>query len=125
MNQVFPKTVQGTIYIKIYLLVLINVFHNNTKTMCNIFPDLVLHLFTFICFPLNSYFTKCLDFMKLCTHDFSRIHFSYHAKLFTKLVYNSIFVIVYELFEIIFSRLCLMHTRVMIRSTDRGIQILH
>ncbi len=35
-----------------------------------------------------------LDFIKLCTHDFSRITFA--AKLSTNLVYNSIFVIDYE-----------------------------
>ncbi len=69
-------------------------FTTMQRAMCNILPDLVLHIFTFICSPLNSYFTKCLDFIKLCTHDFSRITFA--AKLSTNLVYNSIFVIDYE-----------------------------
>ncbi len=69
-------------------------FTKMQRAMCNILPDLVLHIFTFICSPLNSYFTKCLDFIKLCTHDFSRITFA--AKLFTNLVYNIIFVIDYE-----------------------------
>ncbi len=110
------------------------------RAMCNILPDLVLYLFTFICSPLNnlfiqikSYFTKCLDFIKLCTHDFSSVTF---AKLSTNLVYNSIFVLHYDyifchlLFFIkmklsIFSRLCLTHKRVTIRLTHRSIEILH
>ncbi len=50
-----------------------------------------IYIYIYIC-----YFTKCLDFMKLCTHDFSRITFA--AKLSTNLVYNSIFVIDYECF---------------------------
>ncbi len=63
--------------------------------MCNILPDLVLHIFTFICSPLNMFISlNVLDFIKLCTHDFSRITFA--AKLFTNLVYNIIFVIDYE-----------------------------
>ncbi len=38
--------------------------------MCNILPDLV-HLFTFICSPLNKvfFFTKSLDFIKLLCFD--------------------------------------------------------
>ncbi len=43
-----------------------NVFYNSTQEQYIIFlPDLVLHLFTFICSPI------ILDFFKLlCTHDF-------------------------------------------------------
>ncbi len=68
-------------------------FTTMQRAMCNILPGLVLHIFTFIC-STKCYFTKCLDFIKLCTHDFSRITFA--AKLSTNLVYNSIFVIDYE-----------------------------
>ncbi len=57
------------------------------RAMCNILPDLVLHIFTFICSPLNNVISQCLDFIKLCTHDFSRITFA--AKLSTNRVYNS------------------------------------
>ncbi len=64
--------------------------------MCNILPGLVQHLFAFICSPLNIFFTKSLDFIKLCTivHDFSRVTFA--TELSTNLVYNSIFVIDYD-----------------------------
>ncbi len=83
--------------------------------MCNILPDVVLYIFTFICSPLNNVISLRLHFIKLCTRDFSRITFA--AKLSTNLVYNSIFVIVYDIFDIIyffikkmklsvFSRLC-------------------
>ncbi len=63
------------------------------RAMCNILPDLVLHIHFYL-FPTKCYFTKCLDFIKLCTHDFSRITFA--AKLSTNLVYNIIFVIDYK-----------------------------
>ncbi len=64
------------------------------KAMCNILPDLVQHLLTFICLPLNYglFFTKSLEFIKLlCTHDFSRVTFA--TELSTNLVYNGTFVI--------------------------------
>ncbi len=35
-----------------------------------------------------------LDFIKLCSHDFSRVTFA--TELYTNLVYNSIFVIDYN-----------------------------
>ncbi len=63
--------------------------------MCNILPDLVQHLLTFICLPLNYggvFFTKSLEFIKLlCTHDFSRVTFA--TELSTNLVYNGTLVI--------------------------------
>ncbi len=101
-------------HIYIYLLVVKYIHEKQYKEQC--VPDSVLHLFTFICSPLNKcYFTKCSYFIKLCTHDFSRITFA--AELSTNLVYNSIFVIDYDyiffhlfFFKIklsIFSRLCL------------------
>ncbi len=59
-------------------------------------------------------FPLILDFIKLCTHDFSRVTFA--TELSTNLVYNSIFVIDYNYICInlffftiklsIFSRLC-------------------
>ncbi len=66
--------------------------------MCNILPDLVLHLLTFICSPLNNVDSpKCLDFIKLVwmwTHDFSRASFA--VDLSANLVQNSICVIDYD-----------------------------
>ncbi len=53
--------------------------------MCNILPDLVIHLFSYI---VNK--NVSLGFLKLlCTHDFA-------AELSTNLVYNSVFVIDYD-----------------------------
>ncbi len=49
------------------------------RAMYNILPDLVQHLFTFICSPLSNFclfFSQSLDFIKLCTHDFSRVTFA-------------------------------------------------
>ncbi len=69
-------------------------FTTMQRAMCNILPDLVLHIFTFICSPLNNVISL-FHFIKLCIYDFSRITFA--AKLSTNLVYNSIFVIDYEL----------------------------
>jgi len=65
--------------------------------MCNVLPDLVLELLSFICFPLNNdiFFTKCSDFIQLlCT--FSRLNFSrlnFTAELPTNLVYKIIVVV--------------------------------
>ncbi len=61
------------------------------------------------------FFPLILDFIKLCTRDFSRVHFA--TELSTNLVYSSIFVIDYNYICIhllffftiklsIFSRLC-------------------
>ncbi len=71
-------------------------------------------------------FSLTLDFIKVCTHDFSRVNFA--SELSTYLVYKSIFVINYYYIFIhllfffkvmlsIFSRLCVKHKRVMSRST--------
>ncbi len=79
-------------------------------------PDLVLHVFTFLCSPI---IILILDFIKLlCTHDFSRVTFA--TELSTNLVYISIFVIDYYYLFIhllffftvklsIFNRLCVKH----------------
>ncbi len=89
-------------------------------------PDLVLHLFTFLCSPI-IFLKLILDFIKLLrTHDFSRVTFG--TELSTNLVYKSIFVLNYNYISIhllffftvklsIFSRLCVKHKRVMSRST--------
>ncbi len=54
----------------------INVFYNNKNSNMYIFPDLVLHLFTFLCSPI-MFFAQNLDFIKLlCTHDLSRVTFA-------------------------------------------------
>ncbi len=97
----------------------------------NIFlPDLVLHLFTFLCSPI-IFVSQILDLMKLlCTHDFSRVIIA--TELSTNLVYKSIFVIDYYYIFIhllffftvklsIFSRLCVKHKRVMSRPTHTEI----
>ncbi len=95
---------------------------------------LVLHLFTFICSPINICFSLILDFIKLCTHDFSRVNFA--AELSTNLVYKSIFVIDYNYIFIyllffftvklsVFSRLCVKHKRVISRSTYTEIYKLY
>ncbi len=56
--------------------------------------DLVLHLFTFLCSPIN-FLPHILDFMKLlCTHDFSSVNFA--TELPTNVVYKDIFVIDYN-----------------------------
>ncbi len=50
------------------------------------FPDLVLHVFTFLCSPINL-FSQIFDLIKLlCTHDLSRVTFA--TELSTKLVYK-------------------------------------
>ncbi len=49
-------------------------------------PDFVLHLFTLRCSPINVFFSLILDFIKLCTHDFSRVTFA--TELSTYLVYK-------------------------------------
>ncbi len=81
-------------------------------------------------FP-NIYFSLILDFIKLCTHDFSRVTFA--TELSTNLVYKSIFVIDYYNYIAIhllffftgklsiFSRLCVKHKRVRSRSTHTEI----
>ncbi len=90
---------------------------------------LVLYLFTFICSPIKT-IALILDFIKLCTHDFSRVTFA--TELSTNLVYKSIFVIDYNykfihllfFFTVklsIFGRLCVKHKRVMSRSTHTEI----
>ncbi len=73
-------------------------------------------LIHFYLFPTKCFFFPLiLDFIKLCTHDFSRVTFA--TELSTNLVYNSIFVIDYNYICIhllffftiklsIFSRLC-------------------
>ncbi len=49
----------------------------------------------------SLYFPKCLDFIKLlCTHDFSIVSFA--AELSNILIYNSIFVIDYIFFHLLF-----------------------
>ncbi len=59
----------------------VNVSYNNTKYIIlkyNIIfvSYLVLHLFTFLCFPIII-FAQILDFIELlCTHDFSRVTFA-------------------------------------------------
>ncbi len=71
--------------------------------MCNIYflPDLVLHLFTFLCSP-KHFFALMFDFIKLLwTHDFSRVTFA--TELSTNLVvYKSVFVIDYKSNQITF-----------------------
>ncbi len=62
------------------------------RAMCDILPDLVVHLFTFIC---KYGFIKLL-----CTHDFSRVSFA--ADLSTTLVYNSVFVKDYDFIYMFF-----------------------
>ncbi len=47
-------------------------------------------LMFFSLFP-NNFFPLILDFIKLCTHDFSRVSFA--TELSINLVYKSIFVI--------------------------------
>ncbi len=107
-----------------------NVFYNNTKRNIYFLPDLVLHLFTFLCSPIML-LSQMFDFIKLlCTHDFSRVTFA--TELSTNLVYKSIFFINYNYISIhllffftvklsIFSRLCVKHKRVMSRSTHTEI----
>ncbi len=94
------------------------------------FPDLVLHLFTFLC-SSKIVVLLILDFIQLlCTRDFSRVTFA--TDLPTNLVYKSIFVIDYNYISIhllffftvklsIFSRLSLKHKREMNRSTHTEI----
>ncbi len=60
----------------------------------HIILHLVLHLFSFICSPINVFLLFILDFIKLCTHDFSRVTFA--TELSPYLVYKSIFVIDYN-----------------------------
>ncbi len=56
------------------------------RAIYNFLPDLVLHLFTFLCSPINL-FAQILDLIQLlCTHDFSRVNFA--TELSTKLVYK-------------------------------------
>ncbi len=82
----------------------------------------------FCLFPNTFLFSQILDFIKLCTRDFSRVTFA--TELSTYLVYKSIFVIYYNYIFInllffftvklsIFSRLCVKHKRVMSKSTPR------
>ncbi len=86
-------------------------------------------LIHFSLFP-NIFFQLILDFIKLCTHDFSRVPFA------TELSTKSIFVIDYNYISIhlllffavklsIFSRLCVKHKRVMSRSTHTEIYKLY
>ncbi len=108
----------------IYYLFSMNVFYNNTKSNC--YPTLI----HFSLFP-NVFFSLILDFIKLlCTRDFSRVNFA--TELSTKIVYKSIFAIVYNYICIfllffftvklsIFSRLCVKLKRVMSRSTHTEI----
>ncbi len=93
-------------------------------------PDLVLHLFTFLCSPI-TFVPLILDFITfMCTRDFSRVTFA--TELSTNRVYKSIFVIDHNYISIhllffftvklsIFSRLCVKHKRVMSRSTHTEI----
>ncbi len=103
------------------------------RAIYNVLPYLVLHLFTFLCFPIH-FFPHILDFIKLlCTHDFSRVAFSTEL---TKLGYKSNFFIDYNYISIhllffftvnlsIFSRLCVKHKRAMSRSTHMEIYKLY
>ncbi len=64
-------------------------------------PDLVLHLFTFLCSLIIIKKSLILDFIQLlCTRDFSRVTFA--TELSTYLVYKSIFVIDYNYISIFF-----------------------
>ncbi len=88
------------------------------RAIYHFLPDLVLHLFTFLCSP-KIFVSQILDLMiLLCTHDFFRVIFA--TELSTNLVYKSIFVIDYYYIFIhllffftvmlsIFSRLCVKH----------------
>ncbi len=71
-----------------------NVFYNEQyKEQYYFFlPDSVLHLFTFLYYPI-IFFPLILDFIKLlCTHDFSRVTFA--TELSINLVYKIIFFII-------------------------------
>ncbi len=103
------------------------------RAIYHFLPDLVLHLFTFLCSPIIIFFTN-LNFIKwLCTHDFSRVTFA--TELSTNLVYKYFFID-YNYISInllffftvklsIFSRLCVKQKRAMSRSTHRDKEILH
>ncbi len=55
------------------------------RAIYHFLPDLVLHLFTFLCSPIII-LSQMLDFIiLLCTHDFSRVTFA--TELSTKLFY--------------------------------------
>ncbi len=102
-------TIQRVIYIYIYFF-----FTRFSLTLIH------LSLFT------NIFFSpQILDFIKLCTHDFSRVTFA--IELSTNLVYKSNFFIDYNylsihlLFFFIFSRLYVKHKTVMSRSTHTEI----
>ncbi len=64
------------------------------RAMCNILPDLVVHLFTFICKYIFNRFFSILQL--LCTHDFTTVVYFFAAEFCTNLVYNSICVIDYD-----------------------------
>ncbi len=66
------------------------------KAVCNIWPDVVTHLLLFVPHYIMFFFTKSFDFIKLCTHDFSRVNLA--TELSTNLVYNSIFVKDYDIY---------------------------
>ncbi len=101
------------------------------RAIYNFVPDLVLHLFTFLYSPIII-FSQILDFIKLCTHDFSRVKFS--TELSNKLVYKSNFFIDYIYIHLlffftvklsIFSRLCVKHKSDEQVNTHQDIEILH
>ncbi len=103
------------------------------RAIYNFVPDLVLHLFTFL-YSSIIIFSQILDFIKLCTHDFSRVNFS--TELSNKLVYKSNFFLDYNYIYIhllffftvklsIFSRLCVKHKSDEQVNTHQDIEILH
>ncbi len=135
MFKINVYTFYSILYIYIYIyknLFSMNIFYNNKKEQYIYFlPDLVLHLLTFLCYPI-IHFSVILDLIKLCTHDFSRVTFT--TELSTNIVYQIIFVIVYNYISIhllffftvklsicTLDRLCVKHKRVMSRSTHTEI----
>ncbi len=110
-----------------FLRVFVHMCHQNIYFFTRYkLPDLVLHLFTFLCSPI-IFLKLILDFIKLLrTHDFSRVTFA--TELFTNLVYKSTFVLNYNYISIhllffftVKYRLCVKHKRVMSRSTHTEI----
>ncbi len=110
-----------TAYIYIYILLFSHegILQQYKEQYIFFLPDLVLHLFTFLCSPIKKK-SLIVDFIKLCTPDFSKVTFA--TELSTNLVHKSIFVIDYNHISIhllffftvklsIFSRLCVKHKR--------------
>ncbi len=57
------------IYLYINILCSMNVFDNNTKSNVSFLPDLILHLFTFLCSPINVFFPTNFRFYKMIVHS--------------------------------------------------------